>query len=253
MTPEQEQEITRLRSLNLSPKQIARQLTLRPAEVSAFIQVKAQAAQLNRNTKGELAPLHHCLINESAGKHLLAQSATNLSLLQRLKPKFQSNDDEVSGLCQIFVTRVERGTYFVCSYLVDYWCLGVKSTFGPRKMDAPKYERMVQSSYQTFAEDSQEITLEEAQSIIFGAIDYADGLGFKPDPDFERSKLQLGERYETLIDIEFGQDGQPFYMDGPHDNPAKVIATLERTVGKGNFHYIVQADAFSGPSDRLFR
>jgi hypothetical protein len=248
MTPDQEQEITRLRSLNLSPKQIARQLALRPAEVSAFIQAQAQASQLNRAAKGELAPLHHCLINESAGNHLLAHARTNRNLLQHLTSKFKSNDDSVSGLSQIFVTRVERGTY-----LVDYWCLGVKSTFGPRKMDAPKYERMIQSSYQTFSEDSQEISLEEAQSIIFGAIDYADRLGFKPDPDFERSKIQLGERYEKLIDIEFGQDGKPFYMDGPHDNPAKVIATLERTVGKENFDYIVQADAFSGPSNRLFR
>ncbi|CAN1212065.1 hypothetical protein TUMEXPCC7403_17800 [Tumidithrix helvetica PCC 7403] len=43
MTPEQTQEIARLRALNLSPKQTARQLGLRPAEVTAFI--KAQATE----------------------------------------------------------------------------------------------------------------------------------------------------------------------------------------------------------------
>ncbi|WP_421656838.1 hypothetical protein [Leptothermofonsia sp. ETS-13] len=37
MTPEQIQEIVRLRSQNLAPKQIARQLGLRSAEVTAVI------------------------------------------------------------------------------------------------------------------------------------------------------------------------------------------------------------------------
>ena len=43
MNPEQQQEILNLRSLNLTPKQIARKLGLRVAEVTAFI--KAQAEQ----------------------------------------------------------------------------------------------------------------------------------------------------------------------------------------------------------------
>jgi hypothetical protein len=253
MTPDQEQEIVRLRSLNLTPKQIARQLALRPAEVTAFIRGQAQASQLIRAATGELAPLHHCLINESVAQQLLAHPKTNRNLLESLKPMHESNDAQGMGLAQVFVTRVERGTYFVCSYLVDYWCLGVKSTFGPRKMDAIKYESMIQKAYRSTAESYREITLEQAQSVIFGALDYADNLGLKPDPDFERSKVHLGERPEKLMEIEFGKDGKPFYVDGPHDRPAKIIETLEKSVGKGNFHYLVQPDAFLGPSDRLFR
>jgi hypothetical protein len=222
MTPEQEQEITRLRSLNLSPKQIARQLSLRPAEVSAFIQVQAQSTLLTR----ELSPLHHCLINEAAAWRLL-------------DCKSNRGKDESRGLSQILVTRMERGNYLVCSYLVDYWCLGVKSTFGPRKMEPRKYEHFVQQSFDNFEEDFREISLVQAQSIIFGALDYADRLGLKPDPDFERSKIQLGQRPEQLIDIEFGQNGKPMYVNGPYDNPDKIIDTLRRSVGDGNFHYVM--------------
>jgi hypothetical protein len=222
MTPEQEQEITRLRSLNLSPKQIARQLSLRPAEVTALIQVQAQGTQLTR----ELPPLHHCLIDEGAAQHLLDR-------------KSKKGKDDSRGLSQIFVTRRERNNYLVCNYLVDYWCLGVKSTFGPRKMDARKYETIVQQSYDTLDGDYREISLVQAQSIIFGAFDYADRLGLKPDPDFERSKVQLGQRPEQLIEIEFGQNGKPMYVNGPYDNPDKIIATLRRSVGDDNFHYLM--------------
>jgi transcriptional regulator with XRE-family HTH domain len=58
MTPEQIQEIARLRTLNLPPKQIARQLGLRPAEVSAAIRGQAEKATLARIERGELPPLN---------------------------------------------------------------------------------------------------------------------------------------------------------------------------------------------------
>jgi hypothetical protein len=222
MTPEQEQDITRLRSLNLSPKQIARQLSLRPAEVTALIQVQAQGTQLIR----ELSPLHHCLIDEGAACHLLDR-------------KSKKGKDESRGLSQIFVTRIERSNYLISSYLVDYWCLGVKSTFGPRKMDARKYENSVRQAFDTFEEGFREISLVQAQSIIFGSLDYADRLGLKPNTDFERSKIQLGQRSEQLIEIEFGQNGKPCYVNGPYDNSDKIIDTLRRSVGDGNFDYLM--------------
>jgi hypothetical protein len=226
MTPEQEQEITRLRGLSLSPKQIARQIGLRPYEVSALIQ--AQAAQLHQSDgmSNSLAPLHHCLINGEAARYLLDRSTR------------QSEDERGLGLAQLFVTRLTRGDYLVCGYLIDYWCLGVKSTFGPRKMDTKKYRDMVRTQYEKFEEGYREITLAQAQGVIFGGLDYATRLGFKPDPDFEQSKITLGERPEQLIDIEFGRNGKPFYISGPYDNTNMIIETLERSVGSGNYNYI---------------
>jgi hypothetical protein len=44
-------------------------------------------------------------------------------------------------------------------------------------------------------------------------------------------------------------DGQPHYINGPDDNPERVLATLERTVGRGRYHYTVALDEFDGRDD----
>lgn len=56
MTPEQQAEILRLRRAKVAPKQIARQLKLRPAEVTAFIQNNAEAFLLAQARQGNLPP-----------------------------------------------------------------------------------------------------------------------------------------------------------------------------------------------------
>jgi hypothetical protein len=94
MTPEQIQEISRLRSLNLSPKQIARNLKLRPAEVTAIIRDRAAQLEQDRAERGEVAPLYNCLVNHSVAKVLTANA-----------PKFKGN---VNGFAQVFVARTDR-------------------------------------------------------------------------------------------------------------------------------------------------
>ncbi len=141
-------------------------------------------------------------------------------------------------MAQIFVTRVEKNKYLVCSYLVDYWCLGVKNVLGPRKLDRTKYEAMVEKSYAKFNQDYREISLEQARAIILGAVEYASKLGLKPHPDFEAAKAHLGKPSEQLLPIEFGRGGEPFYVSGPYDNPEGIIAKLQETVGEENFKYI---------------
>ena len=71
MNPEEVQEITRLRALNLTPKQIARKLGLRPAEVNSVLRQQAEERASTRLAQGKLAPLERCLINEKAAQRLL--------------------------------------------------------------------------------------------------------------------------------------------------------------------------------------
>lgn len=56
MNPEQLEEIYRLRDRQVSPKQIARKLGLRPAEVSAAIRDRATTEAIARIERGELNP-----------------------------------------------------------------------------------------------------------------------------------------------------------------------------------------------------
>lgn len=225
MTPEIRQEITQLRERNLSPKQIARKLGLKPAEVSAVIQTQAQAAADLRAEKGELPPLKYCLINTQAAEHLLDRAG-------------HGKEEDEGGLAQIFLVRVEGSRLWMSSFLVDYWCLGIKQTFGPRRMDTRKCEHMIQDFSQRFNQKFREISLEQAQSIIFGAVDYAAKCGFKPHADFEQSKAHLGTPTEPLLKIEFGCNGKPLYVSGPYDNSAWILRTLQQHVGEGNFDFI---------------
>jgi hypothetical protein len=178
--------------------------------------------QQERLAKGELAPLVACLINQGAKDHLLGTR----------------DEENANGMAQIIVARMERNQYLVSSILVDYWCLGVKNALF-KKCDRTKYEFLLSQTAKAFDEEFQEVSLEQVQAIVFGAIDYAAGLGFSPHPDFEAAKACLGPRAEQLQRIEFGQSGKPFYCSGPYDNPQKVIQTLRQNVGDGNFDYMM--------------
>jgi hypothetical protein len=235
MTPEQTQEICRLRALDLSPKQIARQLGLRPAEVTAFIKAQATEIAVDRAIRGELAPLERCLIDMRAARKLLKiQSGDELA--------DDSDPEPGGGLAQIVVTRVERNQYIACLYLVDYLCLGVKDAIGPRKLDYSSYLTLVKHVYENSDRQYCEISLEQAQAVIWGAIDYARRLGIEPHADFEAAKVNLGARLENLAEIEFGRDGKPYYISGPYDSPDAVLAKLNASVGEENYNYVASPD-----------
>jgi hypothetical protein len=238
MTPEQAAEILRLRDAKVAPKQIARRLSLRPAEVSTFIRDHAEDRYLEKARSGDLAPLHGCLVNQGAAQRLLGK-----------KPLEENQGPE--GLCQIILARQEHNRLVVGSYLVDHWCLGLKDAVSPRKMGLAEYQRMVVNSERQFSESFVDITLEQAQAIVYGAVDYAHSLGFEPHKDFDtKAQIHLGLRPETLMSIEFGKDGQPCFISGPYDNVDKVMKTLEASVGAGNFHYLAAiADPDIGDSD----
>ncbi|WP_237724232.1 MULTISPECIES: hypothetical protein [unclassified Rhodococcus (in: high G+C Gram-positive bacteria)] len=88
---------------------------------------------------------------------------------------------------------------------------------------------------------SGEIPIELGRELILGAATYARGLGFEPAAAFDDDAAAFLGEGDGPGRIEFGKDGQPFYLNGPYDNPAAVIRTLERSVGAGNFHVSVAA------------
>jgi hypothetical protein len=146
-------------------------------------------------------------------------------------------------MAQIILARMEKNRYLVSSFLIDYFCLGVKNAL-LKKCDRAKYEMLMSVTAEGFGEVLQEISLAQAQAIIFGSIEYAASLGFKPHADFEEAKPILGPRLEQLQKIEFGRSGKPFYIEGPRDNSAKIIRTLRESVGEGNFDYMVGVPEF---------
>ena len=73
-------------------------------------------------------------------------------------------------------------------------------------------------------------------------------LGFEPHRDFGRARRLLGP-WRGPSPITFGRDGKPYYVNGPYDDPERVLATLERSVGLDGFHYTVSLDELDGLHD----
>jgi hypothetical protein len=39
--------------------------------------------------------------------------------------------------------------------------------------------------------------------------------------------------------VKFGRDGQPFFVPGPNDNVQLILSKLKRTVGEGNYGFLL--------------
>jgi len=230
MTPEQEQEIIELRSKKLTPKLIARKLGLKVSEVSAFVKEQAKMGTIKLAAIGEVQPIIECLVNDSCLNYLLGN--------KRQRKAAEKSGTRGLGLVSVART-IGHDKLTVCTYLVDYWCLGVKDVTGPRKLNDRKYQELLARSFGLFHEDSHQISLTEAQAIVLGAVNYAQELGLSPHKDFEKGgREHLGE-WNGEPQLTFGYKGEPFYVSGPHDNPERIIKTLTDTVGEGNFDYML--------------
>jgi hypothetical protein len=136
------------------------------------------------------------------------------------------------GLASVLVAREDRRRHRVevCGYLVDTHCLGLKNTVGPKTVAAGALDTFVADYVAAHDGPPLPVGLDLVQHLVFGAIEYARGLGFEPQVDLDLVVDHLGE-WTPPCAITFGFHGQPLYCQGPRDNAAAIMATLNRTVG----------------------
>ncbi|RLD65161.1 MAG: hypothetical protein DRI95_09320 [Bacteroidetes bacterium] len=167
--------------------------------------------------KGRDLEFHECLINDNWRK---------------------------SGLAIVTVCKkMPSGNLVAGLYLLDIYCLGLKNTLYNFNMSSLEYKDFIERSYsREEGMDSCETTF--AHNIIYGTIDYAEDLGFSPNKDFKITEYLLVPNLisDEIDEIEFGKDGKPLFIQGPHDNAVKIINKLNETVGEGNYHYIQQGE-----------
>jgi tetratricopeptide (TPR) repeat protein len=165
-------------------------------------------------TKTRSLPIHECLINP---------------------------DWQTSGMATILVSRKQpSGNLIAGVYLVDIFCLGLKNTNYFFNESLAHYESEFKDiiyTHQTYK--PCDYTL--AHNIIYGAIAYAEELGFKPNKDFAVSRFILEEDDDhiDLIELDFGREGKPCFIAGPYDNVSLIIKKLTAAVGEGNFTVIL--------------
>jgi len=145
----------------------------------------------------------------------------------------------LEGLVSVLVARRERpGRLWVCGYLVDTFCLGVKNALGPVPVTDGELPGFRPMFFQGM--ESVEAPEELGPHLVLGAVDYARTLGFEPHPDFAAAAGHLG-RWTGPSALAFGCDGVPTFVPGPDDDRDRIVRTLTRTVGADGFRVVTPA------------
>lgn len=151
------------------------------------------------------------------------------------------------GMGTVIVSRrAPNGDIVMGMFLLDTFCLGVKSAIA-RSLMPHEFDNMVGEVRGN--ELLQAVEPAYARKLVEGAVAYAATLGFKPDPDYHTAKEIFGDidASECSDEFAFGKMGKPFYVAGPLDSPLKrrrILATLEKNVGVGNFDFLAPMDGF---------
>ena len=219
------ERVAQLRRDGRTPKEIAHALGLKPAEVAPLIRAVGAAAPRRE------AELVGCWVTDGWSEGVMVNGHPEWPGVQA------AGGGESGGLVGVLVARDRGSSVSACGYLVDVWCLGVKNCMGPKAMERRKLPDFLSFFFRSFSRPPVSAPPDLARQVVFGAVDYARGLGFEPHPDFAKCAGHLGD-WDGSSDIAFGRDGMPMYIQGPHDDMYTVISTLRKTVGDGNFHYL---------------
>ena len=216
-----------MRAHGAPPKAIARALGVRPAVIAPLVR---QVAAESPTPPAGAAELAGCWISPNWSRELLV-------LVQRRDgwEDIDLGDDGPAGMVLILVARAARHDRIsVCGYLVDTFCLGVKNALGPERMHRRDVLAFVRTYFAAFPAPPLRAPIELAQHLVHGAVAFAATLGFEPHPDFAAVHGHLGDLSEPCA-ITFGRRGRPVYVAGPHDDPIRVMQTLEASVGREGF------------------
>lgn len=222
--------VRELRKGGSSPKEIARKLGLRPAEVAPLVR---RVASFQATVDPAERPLVGCWVNAGWSDGLGLDDAPGWAATDPA-----DGEPTTAGLVSVLVARQERaGRATVCGYLTDVYCLGVKNVVGPLAMRIGEVAVYRSTFFQAFDRPPVSVPLDLAQHLVHGAVTYARGLGFEPAPDLPAVLSHLGSP-SGPTPIRFGREGRPFYVSGPYDDARSVMRTLDAAVGPGNYDFL---------------
>ena len=207
---------------------------------------KHQKALMKKRSKQKVALQRKSHQQEftSLSPQAIIRRARTFPLLECLITANWQQDN--SGMVQILLARQQPdGDICFGSYLVDMYCLGLKNTFANAGFSRTRYENEVRGRIFRAAAP-EECPVELAHQMIYASIEYAARFGFQPEKDFALSQYLLVPRgeLEEPYQLTFGKNGKPFFIAGPHDNSARILKQLEKTVGPGNYDVLAPLDAF---------
>ena len=169
-----------------------------------------------------------------SGKMLAARSGDIIGC-------FISEESTAPGMRSVLlIRRGPQGLYAAAFFLLDMLCLGVKDC-GYHVADRDRIESLRESM------DNQlglvPIEPSTARGIVEAAINYAASFGLPAHGDYRIGKILWGDIPVGKVpaDIEFGKDGKPLYIAGPHDDLHRqkfILNALAVTTGEDKFDFI---------------
>lgn len=141
---------------------------------------------------------------------------------------------KTDGISPVIVVREVSPTQYVfISYLIDMWCLGLKDTM--IKLGASKWD--LEAIYRR-GRDMVPISYQDARSMILGGIDFARKLDIPPHASWKgmpSSFIESEAPYEKKFS--FGNNGVPYYFQGPYDHKLFDIDEVLRKVEQAKGYY----------------
>ncbi len=137
---------------------------------------------------------------------------------------------EVGKTMVIIVRTMPTKLFFASFFLVDAFCLGVKDTYLKINLNKEDIEFLKDNIDASGCGGVISISYSDARSIIFGAVDYAQSLGFDPYQDWQKTKYTLDLEASYDDKFEFGYKGKPFYVMGPYDPKNLDVKTIIKKV-----------------------
>lgn len=199
---------------------------------------KKQIKTLKRRTASSVQRRSQRASSAVSPRHIIRQARS-----YPLDGCWIQTDWKESGLAVVVVARQQpNGNIVFGNYLVDYYCLGLKNTYCNADIAPGEFRRSTLPRMFEHVGPFVEVSPALAHELIYGAIEYADHYGFKPQRDFRDSQyvLDLPGEHPLSGQVEFGKDGKPLYISGPYDNADRIVQQLMRTAGEGNFDYLLQ-------------
>ena len=153
----------------------------------------------------------------------------------------QDGWDEHGLAVLVIARRSPKDRLYFASYLIDYYCLGLKDTFFNIDISQDKFRDVLRDVMPSGP--VKEISPDLAHEIIYGGIEYAAQFGFRPHPDYRMTRhfLDPEDAHPRTGTVSFGHEGKPLYIAGPHDDQEAIMRQLERTAGAGNFDFVIGA------------
>ena len=166
------------------------------------------------------------------------------SRLMPLEGAWVQRDWQQQGEARVLVARAQPSDdLLIANFAVDYLCTGIRLSSYAANVDRDTFWK---ESLPRLYDGEPPSTISEAiaNEIIWGSVEYADNLGFRPTSSFRETQyiLQPDGVLPTSGTIEFGFDGRPVYIPYSHDNQLAIIRRLIDAVGPAGFAYVPRGE-----------